>query len=557
MFSKKCFILLTLALLASGATAVETKSDVTAKLQKVALFKNGLGFFVAEADLPAGKESVTVGPFAAASHGTFWTAYAPTLNIHSLIANETEIEEVQPVLNIPDLLHANIGKHATIVLSGDPQTSLHGIILSCPKYEPPSSPSPYEPGQSVNPNYNRGYYNPAADMVLLKTERGYSAVRPNSILNVDFLEKNINQSYAKKKKAYQLRVQRAANAPQGNMTISYLAKGITWAPSYRVDISDNRKAQIAAKAAIINEVADLKNLEVELVTGFPNLRYSDIMSPLAKKEDLAKFLEALSKGESERGRDRRSVLTQQRASYGGMGGSMGGGGIMPEYGAAKVGAVAEDMFFYPVDNVRLKKDQTGYYPLFTAAVKYRHIHQWEIPDYVEAEDRYNSRNRDQAKEEEIVWHSIRLENFLKLPWTTAPAEVIKDDQLLGQDILNYTPTGAETDLRITRAVSVKAEQIEYETDRKRDAARFYGYHYDLVTVSGELEVKNFKPKPITLEITKYLSGELKSSGPQALVSKLARGLRRANPRNKLTWTIELKAGEQRKLHYTYEVYIRR
>ena len=172
-------------------------------------------------------------------------------------------------------------------------------------------------------------------------------------------------------------------------------------------------------------------------------------------------------------------------------------------------------------------------------------------------NRYNARNQNKPEEQEIVWHSLRLENSLKLPWTTAPAQVIKDNQLLGQDILNYTPPGAETDLRITRAVSVKAEQIEYETDRKRDAARFYGYHYDLVTVRGELEVNNYKTKPISLEITKYLSGELKSSEPKALESKLARGLRRANPRSKLTWTLELKSGEQQKLHYTYEVYIRR
>ncbi len=40
--------------------------------------------------------------------------------------------------------------------------------------------------------------------------------------------------------------------------------------------------------------------------------------------------------------------------------------------------------------------------------------------------------------------------------------------------------------------------------RPAEATRWYGYHYDLVTVKGELAVTNFLDKNITLEITKTL-----------------------------------------------------
>jgi hypothetical protein len=150
-----------------------------------------------------------------------------------------------------------------------------------------------------------------------------------------------------------------------------------------------------------------------------------------------------------------------------------------------------------------------------------------------------------------------MENTTKVPWTTAPAEIVKEGFILGQDTLNYTPSEGETTLRITQAVSVKAEQLELETERKRDAAQLYGYHYDLVTVEGKLSVKNFQAKAITLEVNKTLSGEVKSSQPEAKIESLARGLSRMNAIRKLTWTIELEPGESKEIGYVYEVYVRR
>ena len=51
-----------------------------------------------------------------------------------------------------------------------------------------------------------------------------------------------------------------------------------------------------------------------------------------------------------------------------------------------------------------------------------------------------TRSRDSRNQkQEEVWHCIRLENTGKTPWTTAPAETVKDGLIIGQDTLNYTP----------------------------------------------------------------------------------------------------------------------
>ncbi len=229
---------------------------------------------------------------------------------------------------------------------------------------------------------------------------------------------------------------------------------------------------------------------------------------------------------------------------------------MPSYGTAAAGEAAEDLFLYPIENVTLAQGETGYYPLFTESVPFTEFYQWEIPDYVNAAE-YYAQPQPAPEEREIVWHSIRLTNTTKAPWTTAPAEMVKNGNIIGQDVLNYTPANAKATVKITQASSVSVEQTETETNRERDAVVLYGDHFDRVTIEGELRVTNYQDKAISLEIKKTVSGDTKETKPQAKDTTLARGLKRMNPVHELTWTIALKPQESQKVSYTYEALIRR
>jgi len=553
--------LLALIVILSCALAVcperagsETATGAEPKLQQVALFKNGLGFFISEVVIPDNNDSFSFVPLAAASHGTFWVSYPAKVQVKSLVAEQVERQESLDAITMSELLKANVGRRVKLWPSTE-QAPMVGTIKYFAEDRDRPSPDPYAPGGATE--INRGYIPPYQPLLMIvETDTAEVCINPQSIHRIDFIEGRAERTFSRKSKSMQLAVKLDAPAGRQKLTVSYLAKGITWAPSYMVDISDGDKALLAAKAVVINEACDLDTVILQLVTGFPNLQFADVVSPLALKESLAQLLQSLIRGESERGRRREAYVMSQRAS-----GYSGGGqeAIMPEYGAAEAGKVAEDLFFYPVENVQLKKGTVGYYPLFTESVPYRHIYQWNIPDYVNEQERYvyNQRREQQREPEEQVWHCLRLQNSTKVPWTTAPAETVKEDLILGQDTLNYTPVEGETTLKITQAVSVKAEQLELEIDRRRDAAQLYGHHYDLITVQGKLSVINFQDKSITLEITKTLSGEVKSSQPQAQIESLARGLLRMNAVRKLTWTIELKPGDRKELSYIYEVYVRR
>jgi hypothetical protein len=309
----------------------------------------------------------------------------------------------------------------------------------------------------------------------------------------------------------------------------------------------------------VNEAEDLEDTHVDLITGFPHLQFADVISPMGMKEGLGQFLQALARGASRR--EEASVLTQSVlynvAMRGEYEGPAGPPGPMPDYGAATAGQVAEDLFLYPIENVTLKKNETGYYPLFTQSVPYTEFYEWKVGDRVTPAGRYREWQQDQPEPVETVWHSIRLTNNMAMPWTTAPAQLVREGQIIGQDTLRYTAPTAKVTVRITQAVNVRAEQTEIEAKRERDAVHMYGDSFDRITIDGTLRVANYTQELISLEITKDLSGDVKATAPKAKDVTLARGLSDINPAHELTWKIELKPGDGKEITYTYQALIRR
>src|SRR5205807_876851 len=58
------------------------------------------------------------------------------------------------------------------------------------------------------------------------------------------------------------------------ISVSYMTKGMAWAPSYRVDISDAKSLTIEQDATVKNELMDIEGTELQLISGFPSVRFS-------------------------------------------------------------------------------------------------------------------------------------------------------------------------------------------------------------------------------------------------------------------------------------------
>lgn len=522
-------------------------------LRQVALFKNGFGFFVGRAELPADRvESSFLLP-AVPVHGTFWVAYPPDLRLVSVVAERTQAEgERLEAITIPEILRANVGRRVRVTLD---EQQITGRITHFTQDRRRPRIMPFAPDAAEIAERGQIWPPPETGLVLIDVDGDTLSLDPRDIRHVTFLDDEVRRHFARTRDAVAVHVQTAAPAQQQGLTVSFLARGIAWAPSYLVDLGGQGQARLSAKALIINEFYDLEDVPVQLVTGFPRLQFAGVRSPIGMTDTLSQFLASLAGTRPDALQLRhRAVAVAEMAP---MVFDAPALDIAPVYGPAEAGLTAEDLFLYPAGRITLRPDRVAYIPLFTEVIPYEDLYKWEIPDHVDEAGRFLARTpRPDDPRREEIWHTIRLENTTPVPWTPAPASVTARNMIVGQAELPYTPSGDEATLRIARAADITAEQQEFEIERERGARRLYDVFYDLVTVRGELTVTNFKDRAVPLEIVKMLSGEVVSTDPPAEIERLATAVRRLDGLRRLTWTLEIGPGQTREITYTYEVHIR-
>jgi len=220
----------------------------------------------------------------------------------------------------------------------------------------------------------------------------------------------------------------------------------------------------------------------------------------------------------------------------------------------------EDLFLYSRSNVTLAKGERATYNVFSGSVGYEHLYNWEVEDQPRVDAFGNVVNPNQNPQDgnraDSIWHSIRLKNSTRFPWTSAPALVISGDKPISQDTLTYTQKGANSTLRITVATDIRASHEEREVARQPEINHRRGYNYDLVTVEGKLKVKNYKSKAVHLAIGKTLRGKTEIQSDQGKTVQLGEGIESDNPRSRLSWEITLAPGQERVVTYRYRIWLR-
>jgi len=519
--------------------ALQTPAAVTTKVRSAALFKNGLAFVQRTGMAPADATLARIDSLPVPTHGTFWVSTGsagPALT--SAVARKAERLERLAATNLLELLRANVGRKLSLSL-GEKET-LVGTLVSMP------DPRPYD-------DENRSRYGyapqPIHSLLLFDTGSGMSALDPHQVLRLAASEGTLNREFEQKSPGTSLTLNfAAATKAPAPFELDYLERGLTWVPSYSVDISEAGKALLTAKAEVINEAEELTGATLQFVTGYPNLQFAHVADPIALRGNLDAFLNAL--GSQPSSLQQSQVMTQAVMSNSFDGGAASAS--LPVAPDPSQGGV-EDLFLYEQRDVTLARGERGLYPLFSKRVPCEHVYEWKIADTVV--ERYPREDERRPPPQEEIWHSLRLSNDSNVPWTTAPAMTQKGGNLLGQDTLRYTAVGAQTLLRITRALDVQGEQVENEIARERNSTKIGNTSYDKITVHGKLKLTSYKRENVQLEIEKRIQGEVTKNPGAAKVELLAEGLFRANPRAKLSWSVALEAGKTLVIEYEYSLYI--
>lgn len=332
------------------------------------------------------------------------------------------------------------------------------------------------------------------------------------------------------------------------VNIMGLQSGLNWVPAYQIDITDPKKLKMTAKATVVNDLGDLDGIQARLVTGFPNF------TTLGQWDPLTFVAAMMGRGNPGAGGGfgggAAAPAMQNSAAFRRESTSMDGfESFTPQVGE---GFSGEDLFFSPLNNVKLKEGERGYYVLFQTESDYQHLYTLDLPVSTAS-----TGSRDYLRNELTVWHEIEFKNDMKQPWTTGTGLIMQNGQMLGMDELKYTTPGTKAYLKVAKALDVAAELREEEVARERGALKnqYNTVTHDLVTVKGTLELTNYKGVDVEVKTSKQLEGEVIKAEGSAKTFKSALRLNQVNPTSVIEWRPTLKKGETKKFDYTYKVYV--
>ena len=522
---RNAVVLVLCALLANSSSAQEPVAK--SKIVSVGIFKNGLTIVKREVQIPeAGSYRLDAAPQPV--HGTFWIE--SNCKVESAVKTrefdvpfyagtkrglQEQLAGKKVVLHLKDMEAPVIGVMAKIIPARERRE----------EGEAPQAPAP------------------TANFLVLKTAKGHTYVNPEDIISLDAEGKD--ETVKQRRPTLVLTVEKAEQKPV--VFVSYLTHGLGWAPSYLVDITDPKKLSIEMAAAIRNELADLDEAEVKLISGFPSVQFAHVPSPLSPRTTWDKFLAALNRPEPGAG----SVWAAQPYTTNPMT-NYDSNTFVPSPKSRDLGATPSgegvDLHFEPIGKRSLLDGETLSLTVAKAKVDYERIVEWTA-------------GREQSSDEataEDIWDVLHFRNPFTFPMTTAPAMVTEKGQFNGQRACYWANVGEETSLRITRSLSVRARGLEQVEKVKADAGpetvKIGAAFYRKVAVQGELTVNNHRKQAIKMRIRRAVTGTILSTEgePKALPRE---DLHAVNPVQDLVWTLNLAPGEEKMVRYRYSVLV--
>ena len=545
--------------LGSGVRSAES-GDAPQELPKtvaVAAFKNGLTFVVRQGmvKLQSGVGRVT--PIPNATLGTLWLAPGEAgASIDEVLAYHYNVSGERNLASLAEVLQANAGKTVTVTYSMNMKDYTGEIVgLSQPEAIP-GAPGFNPDGSAIVaaaaiPPAEKPQY------LLMRIDKKLIALPLGSIADAILPDDTVFREKFEQQRAA-LRFKIKGGGDKTNLTLGYLEHGLGWTPSYLISLTDDKTAQLTMQAVVVDDAEDLKDADVFFVVGVPNFAYAETLSPMSLQQNLMAFMKDAERRDASGGRPFSNAIAGQMVAFDEK-------DVRPEPSftqtvAELTGAPEEDLFLYTRSRVTLQRDERATYNVFSTQVAYEHVYEWEVVDQPRVDGFGNviqpNGSTPDAAAANSIWHSIRLKNDSKFPWTSAPAMVISGTKPVSQDTLLYTPKAASSNLKITIATDIRSSHEETEVAREQNIQRRRGYQYDLVTVEGTLKVKNYKAKEVRLNISKTLRGEVESQSDDGKAVKLGEAIQTDNPMSRLTWEIGLKGGAERVIHYRYKVWVR-
>lgn len=491
------------------------------KTKSISIFKNQSAFVIKE-----GQVLTDDGNYRAESgippalFGTLWFS-SNTDNINSVISyQDTLSNEISTkAKSFHDLLRANLDRKVKLYLHNEQE--YEGRV------------------EEVNET-----------LVTFKTEDSWISFDANRIRQMEFVDKpELVAINNRKQAAHVLELEFDGNAKKQQLGMMYLQGGIRWSPHYLIELNSDTKASFTLSAEMANDSDDIIDTEINFVVGVPNFKYAD------KSATLIDFMKTTKPQTNMTFQNVWSADTYEEKIV-----------AVPssEVDNSDIGSVQEDLFFYTVKNLSLKRGGRGQYKLLSSDINIQHVYECNLSGNSSANKNYTKQFLFTPSTDSKVIHTIRLDNNTNVPWTTGTALVVSNTKdgvkPISQDRLNYTSQKNHSFLKLTEApdiqVTHKEKLVLREEKFKKIPNQGSKYYYDLVTVEATITIKSFKNKNVDINVRRPLLGQLiETSFPWLTSERVVEH----NPLNKTTdvcWETKIGSGEEKEITYRYKLFVR-
>jgi len=349
--------------------------------------------------------------------------------------------------------------------------------------------------------------------------------------------------------------------------LSYLTKGLTWAPSYSLSINkDSKTVSMEGKACLLCDIKFLEGdiiPEICLVTGEPKMQYSGINDPLTcdiTAEEFARIIPGNSQPQNHHYQTRRAAKMQSYANRGLFGATRSASfdvelGQMESFGADDVaeaegiggGESVEDFFHYVLKNVPLKHG----HPISLNFIEDVPSIKYEDVYYVNLDDVNDSGEVD-------VKHAISFKNTTSQPLTTAPATILaksgENSKFLVQGMMKFTLPGQDATVEITKTLNVQAKFTVETGETTQEMTEAADEKIVTTKKSGSVEILNTKDEDVKCKIEYILHGTMLDSSP-LFKNKYEQNSNYSNmdlnTRTKYVWEFQVEAKKKQKVSFNF------
>jgi len=501
-------LLLGLNAMVHGEPAAPLSSLAKMPVKEITVFKDGHAYVVHQGMMPTDASgNVLMDYLPTPILGTFWPYSADkNATLHSVTTARRRVKVERTAMTLRDLIEANLGVDAVITedKTSYPATPIGFLSRSTEEQEATMPPGSAE----VLPV--------KGNILLLKTVDGTRAVPVERITDVKFIGKYQTRiSEEEYRNLLTMKLDWGGKAPEKTVEVgmAYVQKGVRWIPNYRIELDGNGKATVKLQATLLNEMTDLENATVHLVVGVPSFQFKGTTDPIALSQVIAQLSQYFqTDAASTQYALSNSMMTQVARSNEVRQVAPGAGepNLGPDIDG---GGKSEDLYVYTVKNVTLKKGQRMVLPVSEYKLDYKDIYTLDVPFAPPPELRQQHNDAQIAELLKLlhapkVMHKLRLSNSGTQPLTTAPALVLKGNQVLAQSMMTYTARGGSVDLTLTTAVDVKVKKTDKETKRTPNAANLDNSFFFRIDIGSELQLTNYGTQAIEIEITRYVLGNV-------------------------------------------------